>query len=144
MSNTINKDQNQGYLALYEELEVRYGAAMAQEIVDQIKKVEDKDYQPDYMPVKAASEVLELFRQETKYSLAQLKAARAAQNNLAEDIINLDVQRLLKDFERNLACYWQIQHSFYELYNRALKICEVPETYRYDRYTHPTKMKMAA
>ena len=140
MRNTKYKFDERAYEALYEELEVRYGAAMAQEIVDQIKKVEDKDYQPDYMPVKAVSEALELFRQETRRSLTQLKAARATQKDVAEDVINLDAQRLLKDFERNLACYWQIQHSFYELYDRALKICEVPETYRYDRYTRPTKM----
>lgn len=127
MGRAVKKDQNQGYWALYEELEVRYGAPMAQQIVDQIQKVEDKAYQPDYMPVKAASEVLELFRAETKDSLTQLKASKAAQEDLAADVINLDAQRLQKNFERNLNCYWQIQHSFYEMYDRALEACKRPQ-----------------
>lgn len=142
MSNNITKSQDQGYLALYEELEARYGAAIAQQIIDQIKKADDLGHRPDYMPVKAVSEALELFRGETRKTIRKLKEVKS--NNLPSDITNLEEKRLQKELEHIFACYWLSQQAFYKLYNRALKICEVPETYRYDRYSRPTEMKIAA
>lgn len=138
MSNNITKSQEQGYLALYEELEVRYGAPMAQQIVDQIKKADEQDNKPDYMPVKAVSEALELFRGETRQIVKKLKEAKS--NNLPSDIANLEEKRLQNELEHIFNCYWLSQQAFYKLYDKAMKICEVPETYRYDRYTRPTKM----
>ena len=52
MSNTDKKNQEMSQQALYEQLEVRYGAGLAQEIVDQIKKTEDQDNKPEFMAVK--------------------------------------------------------------------------------------------
>ena len=138
MSNTIKQDQEQGYIALYEELEVRYGAALAQEIVDQIKKADEQDNQPEFMAVKAISEALEVFRADTKEIVKKL---RNEQNKgFSGDIANLDAKRLQNDLNRLLECYWLSQQAFYKMYRKAMKICEVPETYRYDRYTNPTKM----
>ena len=45
--------------ALYEELECRYGPALAQSIIDEIRKADNPAYKPDYMPVKLMSEVME-------------------------------------------------------------------------------------
>ena len=138
MSNTIKQDQEQGYIALYEELEVRYGAALAQEIVDQIKKADEQDNQPEFMAVKAISEALEVFRADTKEIVKKL---RNEQNRaFSGDIANLDAKRLQNDLNRLLECYWLSQQAFYKMYRKAMKICEVPETYRYDKYTRPTKM----
>ncbi len=141
MSNTIEEDQKEVYQALYEELELRYGAGLAQEIVDQIKNIEDDNYKPDYMPVKALSEVLEVFRLDTKKSVKKLKNLKS--NDLPNNITDLEQQRLQREFDHLWKCYRTAQQGFYRLYNRALKICEVPETYRYDRYTKPTKMKLS-
>ena len=47
------------YQSLYEQLEKRYGPALAQTILDEIKKADDQSYVPDYMSVKMLSEVLE-------------------------------------------------------------------------------------
>lgn len=138
MSNTIQKDKDQGYIALYEELEARYGAALAQEITDQIKKTDKKDVEPDYMSVKAISEVLEIFRADTKETIKKLKNEQ--KKGFARDIANLDEKRLQNDLTRLLACYWLSQQAFYKMYRKAMKICEVPETYRYDKHTRPTKM----
>lgn len=142
MSNTFKKDQEQGYLALYEELEVRYGAPMAQEIVDQIKKADEQDNKVDFMPVKAISEALELFRGESRQIVKKLKEAKL--KGFSDDIASLEEKRLQNELEHIFNCYWLSQQAFYKLYDKAMKICEVPETYRYDRYTNPTKMKMAA
>ncbi len=138
MNTQTKKDQEQGYIALYEELEVRYGAAVAQEIVDQIKKADEQDNKPEFMAVKAVSETLEMFRKETREIRKKLKKVRS--DNIPEDIAHLDEKRLENDLSRLFECYWLSQQAFYKLYHRAIKICEVPETYRYDRYTRPTKM----
>lgn len=142
MSNTDKKNQKTSLQALYEQLEVRYGAGLAQEIVDQIKKTEDRDNKPEFMAVKALSEVLEVFRGEAKEITKKLKVERV--RSFPNDIANLEEKRLQNDLSNIFKCYWLVQHSFYKAYNKALKICEVPETYRYDRYTKPTKMKIAA
>lgn len=136
MSNTIKKDQECGYMALYEELETRYGAPIAQEIVDQIKKADDQSHNPDFMAVKAVSEALELFRGETRAIVKKLKEMKADHNNLTD----LNKARLQKRLQTLFACYWLTQQGFYRLYNKAIKGCEVQKPYRYDRYTCPTKM----
>lgn len=142
MSNTDKKSQEMSQQALYEQLEVRYGAGLAQEIVDQIKKTEDQDNKPEFMAVKALSEVLEMFRAEAQDIVKKLKVERS--KSFSVEVANLDAKRLQNDLNNIFECYWLVQHSFYKAYNKALKICEVPETYRYDKYTKPTEMKMAA
>ena len=142
MSNTDKKNQEMSQQALYEQLEVRYGAGLAQEIIDQIKKTEDQDNKPEFMAVKAISEVLELFRSEAQDIVKKLKIERS--KAFSANIATLEAKRLQNDLESIFECYWLVQHGFYKSYNKALKICEVPTTYRYDKYTKPTEMKMAA
>ncbi len=138
MSNNITKVKGQDYTALQEELEARYGVAVAQEIIDQIKKADDQDNKPDYMPVKAVSEALELFRGEAQEIVQKLKDVNS--KNLPDGIADLEEKRLQNELEHIFNCYWLSQQAFYKLYHKALKICEAPETYRYDRYTKPTQM----
>jgi len=142
MSNTDNKNQETSLEALYEQLEVRYGAGLAQEIVDQIKKTEDQDNKPEFMAVKALSEVLELFRGEAQEIAKNLKNERS--KTLPTKVTSLEDKRLQNELTTLLKSYWLVQHGFYKAYNKALKICEVPETYRYDKYTKPTEMKLVA
>lgn len=49
----------QDYQSLQDYLEQRYGAAIAQDLIEQIKKADDESYIPDYMDVKMLSDVLE-------------------------------------------------------------------------------------
>ena len=142
MNNTDNKNQEISLEALYEQLEVRYGAGLAQEIVDQIKKTEDQDNKPEFMAVKALSEVLEVFRGEAQEIAKNLKSERS--KALPTKVTSLEEKRLQNELTTLLKSYWLVQHGFYKAYNKALKICEVPETYRYDKYTKPTEMKIAA
>ncbi len=141
MSNNIKKDQEMNEQALYEQLEIRYGAALAQEIVDQIKKTDDQDNKPEFMAVKALSEVLELFRGEAQEIVKKLRNERS--KVFPTNITNLEEKRLQSELANIFNCYWLAQHGFYSAYHKALKICEVPETYRYDKYTKPTEMKIA-
>ena len=138
MSNTVKKNQEISLQALYEELELRYGPAMAQEIIDQVKKTEDQDNKPEYMAVKALSEAVEIFRVDAQGIVKKLKNIKS--NDLPDDIANLEEKRLQNELKRIFSCYWIAQHSFYTSYKRAIKGAEVPVKYRYDRYTKPEKM----
>jgi len=142
MSNTDKNNQETSLEALYEELELRYGVGLAQEIIDQIKKTEDQDNKPEFMAVKALSEVLEVFRAEAQEIVKKLKNDNS--RAFSEKVTDIEAKRLQHDLDNIFKCYWLVQHSFYKNYNKALKICEVPETYRYDKYTKPTKMEIAA
>lgn len=110
------------YQALQEELERRYGPALAQEIVDQIRKAEQPDAVPDYMTVKAASEATELFRGETRRALKTLRKARTAKSDEASSrVVNLDNERAARELQRLFALYLGCQGSFYRLYGKAMR-----------------------
>ena len=49
----------QDYQALYEILEERYGPAIAQNIIDEIKKADNPAYVPEYIDVRLLSDVVE-------------------------------------------------------------------------------------
>lgn len=142
MINNTKTDKEMNEQAFYEELELRYGPALAQDIIEQIKKTEDQDNKADYMAVKALSEVLEVFRCDAQEILKQIRTAK--KSGLPAEVANLTEKRLENELKNIFSCYWIAQHAFYTLYAKALKICEVPETYRYDRYSKPTEMSMAA
>lgn len=146
MSKTEYKYDENSLLALYEELEVRFGPALAQSIVDEIKKVNegDQDNDQDYMAIKALSEVVELFRREAKHALKTLKAAKGCSKNLPEDIPSLAGERARRDLERKLACYHVAQKGFYTLYRRALKNMEFPHQKKYQKVWMPETMSKAA
>lgn len=116
MNNALRNDQNQGLEALYMELEGRYGPAMAQDIVDQVKKAENKQYVPDYMPIKALSEAIEVLRPEAQVILKKLKDSKEQ----GAEIIDFEAKRLEQDFKHMFDCYWQLQKTFYNLYGRCM------------------------
>ena len=130
MSNTVKNKQFEG---LYQELEERYGPAMAQGIVDQVKKAEKKNYVPDYMPVKALSEAIEVIRPEAQSLLKQIKQNRFKANAV---VIHLDQKKLKQEFEHLFDCYWQLQKTFYTLYSRFMNAYAQPvaANYKYNYY----------
>ena len=139
---TNKKEDTQDYQALFEELEARYGAAAAQEIIDQIKKVEDQDNDPDYLSVKALSEILEAFRTE---AVAKVNKLRNAPTEVYKgSVAYLDTKRLEQDFNHLWQCYRITQKAYYRLIRKAIKQCETPFPYRYNRQSKPTEMKIAA
>lgn len=94
------------------------------------------------MAVKALSEALEIFRGEAQEIIKKLKIERS--RGFGENIESLEIKRLQNELNTIFNFYWVIQHGFYKSYTKAMKICEIPATYRYDKYTQPTKMKIAA
>jgi len=143
MSNTKYKFDERAYDALHEELENRYGPAIAQAIIDQIKKADHANHDPDVLQTKAVGEALALFRTETREIVKKLKNIRQEQN-LPSNVPSLEEKRLKDTLNQKLAYYWLCQQSFYKLYAKVLKICEVPMPYRHDWYVSETEMKTAA
>ena len=147
MSNTIKKNKESDYQTLYMELEGRYGPALAQDIVDQVKKAEDQDNgqeKADYMPLKALSEALEIFRAETQHNVKKLKSMKKAQDHANDEVINLDTARLEKELECLLSCYWQTQKSFYTLYNRFIAAYVTAPAQGYKKLNHQPETNLAA
>ena len=121
MSNNKEKHGQNGDLnALQDELEKRYGADVAQGIVDSIRKAQVNEAAPDFMVVKAANEVMELFRGEAQALLRQLKCCPRTWGNAASNITFLDKRRLEVDFEHVWRLYWVSMKTYYPLYKRAM------------------------
>ena len=127
------------YQDLQDELEKRYGPALAQDIVDQIRKVEEPDFSPGYVAVKAASEVLELFRGEAKAAIREVKELKSRDAANDEGVVNLESARTRHEFERTLELYFQAQRGFYRIYRKALAAYteEAPATRKYRKASKP-------
>ena len=135
------------YQGLQDELERRYGPALAQDIVDQIRKVEKPDFSPGYVAVKAASEVLELFRGEAKAALREVKELKSRDAANDEGVVNLESARARHEFECALELYFQAQKGFYRIYQKALAVYieESPDhKYRKSRHEQETAVRTAA
>ena len=82
------------------------------------------------------------FPKEAQEIIKKLKIERS--KGFGENVKSLEMKRLQNELKTILNFYWVVQHGFYKSYQKAMKICEIPATYRYDKYTQPTKMKIAA
>jgi len=142
MNKTTKKQtKNADYSILQEELETRYGPAMAQEIIDQVKKTEKTNEMPDYMNFHAMSEILENLRQETQKSLKSLKLLRKTGQTQKQGrgVINFEETKSQAEFERLFALYCKAQKAFYRMYRSATAayVEEVPSWKKYHK-TNPT------
>ena len=135
------------YQALYEELERRYGPGLAQEIVDQIKKVEkpNDNNPPGFMQVKVLSETTELFRQETRKAVKEMKESEKSHDE-RKDVINLAYERAKQDCDMYFKGYLISQKSFYCLYRKAMAVyvAEQPQRKAYQPIKADTNVMKAA
>lgn len=125
----IYKKSNKGDdLAVREDLERRYGPAMAQDILDQLKKAEGPNTPksaPDYLSVKALSEGEEIYRREARIILKRLKAWK--RDNAAErkGVVEFESAFLLKEFERSFGFYLRFHKGYHALYRQAMHVYKV-------------------
>lgn len=126
MINKLKKEAERHYQALYEELEKRYGPYAAQDIVDQIRKMDDQADTPEFMDVKAVSEALELLRLELRNSINRLKVLRHEKSHWPCGIEDLEEKRLEYRINRLLPVYWIIMQGFYRLYTKAMTAYDKP------------------
>lgn len=122
-------------LKLQEDLERRFGPAMAQEIMDQIKKADNinrgLNILPDYCSVKALSEGTEIYRQEAQTALKRLKMWKCNRDKAKPGVIDWDVAFLKRQFVTNFSFYLRFNRSYYILYRQAMEAYKVAGAYPY-------------
>lgn len=128
MFDFIEKNTNGQDMALREDLERRYGPAMAQDILDQLKKAEGlcgPKSAPDYLSVKTLSEGEELFRRDAQEALKRLKAWKRGKAESRQGVIEFEGAFLLKEFERSFAFYMRFHKGYHVLYRQAMQAYKV-------------------
>lgn len=107
-------------LALYEELEERYGLVLAQQIVDEIRKAESKDYVPEYGAAKSMSEVVEFIRPKALEASKVLRQVKSETSNLPNGVESLNVKRAEQNVERLCRAYLLAKGVYWNFYTRIL------------------------
>lgn len=117
MNNTIENTEHDEKQALMAELEKRYGEPVAQEIMDQIERATAETTVPDYMPFKASTEMLELFRGEAQALSKELKMMRKSRKE--GKIAYISERTLEIEFNRVFRLYWTSMKLHYALYHKV-------------------------
>lgn len=115
-------------LDLRRDLERRYGPAMAQDILDQLKKAEGlcgPESAPDYLSVKTLSEGEEIYRRDAQEALKRLKAWTHGKGKAPKGVVEFEGTFLLKEFERSFAFYMRFHKSYHVLYRQAMHAYKV-------------------
>lgn len=118
----IDKKENSEIQALQEQLESQYGPAVAQDIIDRLHKSGDVTKTPDYMDVKAMSELQERFRAQAMMAVWRLKEWRKSRkgNGPQKNLIELEGVYLERQCHEAVKLYKQATQSYYAMYREAL------------------------
>ncbi len=134
MSKTEKKIETKD-MKLQEDLERRFGEAMAQEIMDQIKKADNinkgLNIRPDYCGVKALSEGAEIYRREAQIALKRLKTWKRNRDEAKPGVVDWDGAFLKSQFERSFKFYHRFHKGYYVLYRQAMEAYKVAGAYPY-------------
>lgn len=125
MFDLIEKKYKKDDLALAEDLERRYGPAMAQDILDQLKKAEGRSGSADYLSVKTLSEGEEIYRRDAQEALKRLKAWKCGHLQNRKGVIEFEGPFLLKEFERSFSFYLRFHKAYHVLYRQAMQVYKV-------------------
>lgn len=119
---TIENKEDLDTQKLQDELERQYGPAVAQDIIDRIRKNGNVAKAPDYMDVKAMSELQERFRAQAMMAVWRLKAWRKGQNKKAfqANLIQLEGAFLQRQCEDAIKLYRQANKAYYVLHSEAM------------------------
>ncbi len=125
---TIENKENFDLQKLQEDLERQYGPAVAQDIVDRIRKNGPAARAPDYMDVKAMSELQERFRAQAMMTVWKLREWRKAQIKpaLHQNLIQLEGVFLQRQCEDAIALYRLANKSYFALYREAMAAFSTP------------------
>jgi len=125
---TIENKENFDIQRLQEELEKQYGPAVAQDIVDRIRKNGPISKTPEYMDVKAMSELQERFRAQAMMAVWKLKEWRRAQTKAAfhQNLVKLEGVFLQRQCEDAIALYRLANKSYFVMYREAMEAFSLP------------------
>lgn len=127
MSNTIKKATEEDNQALFDELESRYGSAAAQEIMDQIEKVQNSGKAPDCLLVKALCDMNEMFRGEAQTMAVALRQCRNEWTRHGHNVTPIAKPALEAEFRKIYRLWWIIMKVFHPFYKTALAEAQKPK-----------------
>ncbi len=118
----IDNKQTSDLTQLQADLEVQYGPAVAQEIVDRLRKSGDAAAAPDYMDIKAMSELQEKFRAQAMMTIWRLKEWRRAQPASAHprNLVQLEGVFLTRQCADAVKLYRLATKTYHAMYREAL------------------------
>ena len=121
MYNIENKE-NLDVQKLQDELEKQYGPAVAQDIIDRIRKNGPVAKTPDYMDVKAMSELAERFRAQAMMSVWRLREWRKTQAKptFQQNLIQLEGVFLERQCVDAIALYRLANKTYFAMYREAM------------------------
>jgi hypothetical protein len=95
---------------------------VAQDIVDRIRKTGNVSKAPDYMDVKAMSELQEKFRAQAMMAVWRLKEWRRQESlkSYQENLIVLEGAFLQRQCEDAIKLYRQANKSYFAMYHEAM------------------------
>lgn len=125
---TIENKENLDIQRLQEELEKQYGPAVAQDIVDRIRKNGPITKTPEYMDVKAMSELQERFRAQAMMAVWKLKEWRKSQTkpSFHQNLVQLEGVFLQRQCEDAIALYRLANKSYFVMYREAMEAFSLP------------------
>jgi hypothetical protein len=108
---------------LQDQLEKQYGPAVAQDIVDRLQKTVKIAKTPDYMDVKAMSELQEKFRAQAMMAIWHLKEWRRGhhKNPLQKNLIQLEGVFLQRQCEDAIKLYRRTHKSYFTMHREAME-----------------------
>lgn len=118
----IEKKEEIDMTKLQEQLEQQYGPAVAQDILDRLRKNGATAKTPDYMDVKAMSELQERFRAQAMMAVCRLKHWRKEQIKKGErhNLIVLEGAFLERQCQDAVKLYRLATTTYYAMYRDAL------------------------
>lgn len=124
----IDNKENVDIQKLQEELEKQYGPAVAQDIVDRIRKNGPIAKTPEYMDVKAMSELQERFRAQAMMAVWKLKEWRKSQTKptFQQNLVHLEGVFLQRQCEDAIALYRLANKSYFAMYREAMEAFKLP------------------
>lgn len=122
---SIERKPESGLGRLQDELETKYGPAVAQDVVDRIRKAEALSVparKPDYMDVKALSELAERFRGQAMMAVWKLRTWRTAESRIscAGNLVELEGVFLQRQCEDAIILYRQANKAYWSAFRDAM------------------------
>ena len=125
MTVNTHEIEKKGDISLLEDLERRFGPAMAQQIIDELKKAESPEKAAsgdfNYIGAKAMSEAAEMYRREAQTALQRYKNWKGKSGIAQKDVVDLEGAFLKNEFQRSFGFYRRFHKGFFTVYRQAMQ-----------------------
>ena len=128
MMYVIENKENTDLSTLQDQLEKQYGPAVAQDIIDHLRPDGPVNRPPDYMDVKAMSEMQERFRAQAIWKLKEWRKTNKCQP-AQRNLIQLEGVFLQRQCEDAVSLYRLAHKTYFAMYREAIAAFATPVKY---------------